>query len=163
MNSLTAVYNLGVYTVLLYTSGAYKNKQALSSFVRIMSLNIFISLLPNVSGLAHFGGYLAGVVFGIYFSKHRYLVKFKKHVLISFFAILIGCFSLLPNVTRINPIYGGTDAMIINTLREVHLDGYADYLLNRYDAHLASQGEKGYKAIINEIIVELKENKNETK
>ena len=53
--------------------------------------------------------------------------------------------------------------MIINTLRELNLDGYADYVLKRYDVHLASQGEKGYTAFINELIVELKENKNETK
>ena len=152
---------LGVYTVLLYTSGAYKNKQALQSFVRIMCLNICISLMPNISGLAHFGGYLAGVVLGIWYSKHKYLVNLKKHVLISFVAVLIGCCAGLPNVTRINPIYGGTDAMIIYTLRELNLDGYADYLLNRYDEHISKQGEKGYKVAIEELVEELKEKYNE--
>ena len=152
---------LGVYTVLLYTSGAYKNRQALYSFVQVMSLNIFISLMPNISGLAHFGGYLAGLVLGIWYSNHKYLVHFKKHVLISFMAVLIGCLTWLPDVTRIDPIYGGTDAMIIYTLRELNLDGYADYLLNRYDAHLADQGENGYKLAINKLVEELKEEYNE--
>lgn len=154
---------LGVYTVYIYTSGAYKNKQVLQSFVYMISMNIFISMMPNISFLAHFGGYLCGLVLGILFSQNQSLKKLKKHVLISALAIVIGCIAWIPNVTRITPIYGGTDAMVIYTLREMKLDGYADYLLNRYEAHLDKQGDHGYKVFINELVEDLKEEYNEAK
>ena len=125
--------------------------------------NIFISLLPNISALAHFGGYISGVVLGIWFSTHKYLKSIKKHVLISFVAVIIGCFTWLPNVTRIHPIYDGTDAMVVYTLRELHLDGYANYLVDRYDVHFANQGEKNYGNHINELVEMFKEKYNEEK
>ena len=152
---------LGVYSVLLYTSGAYKNQQAMRSFMSVLLVNLCISMLPNISGLAHLGGYISGVVCGIFFSKSKLLSGIKKHVMVSFVALLIGCCTFVPGITRISPIYGGTDAMIIYTLKELHLDGYADYLLNRYDAHLSSQGEKNYKLFINELVEGIKEEYNE--
>ena len=154
---------LGVYTVMIFSNGAYKNRQVMSSFISVLMVNVFISLLPNISLLAHLGGYISGVVLGIYFSRSVKLNNIKKHVLIPYLLVILGCFAWIPKVSRIMPIYAGTDANIIYTLEELHLDFYADYLVDRYDAHLSQQGEEGYRYYLKQLVQSQREEDNEAK
>ena len=91
---------------------------------------------------------------GICFSNQSKLKTFKRHVSISFGAVLIACCACIPFVSRITPVYAGTDARIIYTAEQLHLDFYANYLLDRYDAQMASQGEDGYKELLTQQIVQ---------
>ncbi|MGN1343639.1 MAG: rhomboid family intramembrane serine protease [Traorella sp.] len=154
---------LGVYTVMIFSSGAYKNRAVLSSFISVLTVNILISLMPNISLLAHLGGFISGVVLGVYYSTSVKLKDIKKHVLIPYLFVIIGCFAWIPKVSRISPIYAGTDANIIYTLEELHLDPYADYLIDRYDAHLSAQGEEGYKFYLKQLVSTQREEYNEKK
>ena len=90
--------------------------------------------------------------FYIYYSEYKLFKSLKKHVLAAFAMVLIACCIQVPNISYIMPIYGGTDAKIIYTLQELKLDGYADYLMDRYSKHIESQGEKDYDKTLKELI-----------
>ena len=60
---------LGVLFVYLYESGAFKNPNVLSRVFSILMINILISMMPEVSGAAHLGGFQAGIFLGFIFSK----------------------------------------------------------------------------------------------
>ncbi|WP_294560775.1 rhomboid family intramembrane serine protease [uncultured Traorella sp.] len=145
---------LGVYSVILFSEGGYKNPRVLSSYISTLVINIFISMMPNISLLGHLGGFISGLALGICFSNQSKLKTFKRHVSISFGAVLIACCACIPFVSRITPVYAGTDARIIYTAEQLHLDFYANYLLDRYDAQMASQGEDGYKELLTQQIVQ---------
>ena len=142
----------GVLTVMLFAQGAFKNPNIRKSFFTTLIINMCISLMPNVSMLAHLGGFITGIVLGIYYSKSNLFVSLKNHVLIAYAMVLIACCVRIPYVSRIMPIYGGTDAKIIYTLQELKLDGYADYLFGRYVKHIEGQGETDYSSTIQELI-----------
>lgn len=139
---------LGVYTVMLFTEGYYKNPRVLSSFMTTMCMNFLISLLPNISMLAHLGGFISGIVFGIYFSDKKLLEGIKGHVMNAFGAVIIGCVLTSAMVGQVMPITAYTDANVIRSVRNLHLDFYADYLVDRYDAQVAKQGQDGYKEFL---------------
>lgn len=143
---------LGVYTVMLFTEGYYRNPRIISSFLTTMMMNVLISLLPNISMLAHLGGFICGVVLGIYYSDSSKLMSIKKHVVTAFGAVVIGCVISAPFISRIVPVYAKTDARIVESAQKMNLDFYANYLLNRYDGQLASQGDLNYKEFLIEII-----------
>lgn len=142
----------GILTVMLFEKGAFKNQRILSSFMTTLLINACISMLPSVSMLAHLGGFITGIVLGICYSDHKWFKSLKKHVAIAFAMVLVACCIQIPNVSRITPIYGGTDAKIIYTLQELNLDGYADYLMDRFSEHIDSQGEEDYLETIQELI-----------
>ena len=142
----------GLLTVMLFAQGAFKNPRIRSSFITTMLINACITMMPNVSMLAHLGGFITGIVLGIYYSEHKLFKSLKVHVLAAFAMILIACCIQVPYVSRIMPIYGGTDAKIIYTLQELKLDGYADYLMDRYSKHIEGQGEKDYDKTLKELI-----------
>ena len=142
----------GILTVMLFAQGAFKNPRIRSSFISTMLINAVISTMPNVSMLAHMGGFITGIVLGICYSKHELLKSLKNSVLIAFAFILIACCAQIPYVSRIMPIYGGTDSKIIYTLQELKLDNYADYLMERYTKHIEGQGEDDYSSILHELI-----------
>lgn len=142
----------GVYSVMLFAHGAFKNPRVLHSFISTLMMNLLISLLPNISMLAHVGGFITGIVMGICFFKTPLFVSLKKHVLIAFTIVLVACCARIPSIMHISPIYGGTDAKIIYTLQELHLDFYADYLMDRYSEHIEKQGEEGYREMLTELV-----------
>lgn len=148
-----ALYGLlGVYTVLIFSSGAYKNPRILNSFTTVLAMNLIVSLLPNISMLGHLGGFIAGVVLGICFSKQELLMHLKKHVIIASILVLVGCGTMIPRITRIQPVYGGTDAKLIYSLQEMNLNSYAKYLLDSFNQQIDKQGDEGYREIIFELI-----------
>lgn len=148
-----ALYGLmGVYSVILFSEGAYKNPRVLSNFISTMMINMLISLLPNVSFLGHMGGFISGIVLGIWFSNSAKVVNLKRHVMAAFGAVVIGCMACIPFVSRITPVYAGTDARIISSAQKLNLDFYADYLLDRYDVQMEEQGEDGYKEFLISLI-----------
>lgn len=142
----------GVLTVMLMTSGAFKNPRIRTSYLSTMIINACISMMPNVSMLAHLGGFITGVVLGIWYSKHEMFKSLRNHVLVAYVMILVACCIQVPYVSRIMPVYGGTDAKVIYTLQELNLDGYADYLMDRYTKHINGQGEDGYGNVLQELI-----------
>lgn len=150
---------LGVYSVLLFSEGGYKNPRILSSYISTLVINLFISMMPNISMLGHLGGFISGLALGICFSNQAKLKSFKRHVYIAFGAVLIACCACIPFVSRITPVYGGTDAKIIYSAEQLHLDFYADYLLDRYDAQMASQGENGYKELLTQLVIQERQEK----
>lgn len=142
----------GVLTMMLFAQGAFKNPRIRNSYISTMIINMCITMMPNVSMLAHLGGFITGIVLGICYSEHKVFKSLKVHVLTAYAMILIACCIQVPYVSRIMPIYGGTDAKIIYTLQELKLDGYADYLMDRYTKHIENQGEKDYDKTLKELI-----------
>lgn len=136
---------LGVYTVMLFSEGYYRNPRILSNFLTMMMMNFLISMMPGISFLGHAGGFVCGLALGVYYSESKKLESLKKHALLALGSIVIGCLISSQLIIRVMPVYGGTDARIVKSVKQFHLNAYGDYLLDRYDAQLERQGEEGYK------------------
>ena len=145
---------LGVYTVYLFTEGLFRNPVVLSNYFYSMMLNLLIMMLPSVSVLGHLGGFITGIALGIYFSESEKVRDLKRHVMISFIGCVMACVIYIPFVSRIMPLYPGTDAHIVATLKDLHLDFYGNYLLERYDAKVDAQGDDGYRELLEKLIVQ---------
>ncbi len=143
---------LGVFSVMLFTSSSYKNPRILSSYITVIMMNVFISLLPNISLLAHLGGFLCGLALGIYYDNSPKVSQVKRHAMISLAAVVAACLITIPSVGRINPIYAGTDANIIRSLNQLHLEGYGKYLTKQYKLQMIEQGEDIYPMVLDSLI-----------
>lgn len=62
---------LGVLMVYLFEKDLLKNRMILMNVASTILINLYISLMPNVSMTGHLGGLYAGVILGFVFSKRK--------------------------------------------------------------------------------------------
>ncbi|HZJ87140.1 MAG TPA: rhomboid family intramembrane serine protease, partial [Erysipelothrix sp.] len=82
---------LGVLLVYLFEKNLYKNRMILMNITTTILLNLYISLMPNVSMTAHLGGLYVGVILGFIFSKRKdwdQIRKFAQLILVTSIAFL---------------------------------------------------------------------------
>ncbi|MDF9824087.1 rhomboid protease GluP [Breznakia sp. PF5-3] len=117
--------------VIAFENRTIKIPQVRNSILRIVSINLLISLLPGISMTAHLGGFLAGAVLGFIFIKSDRWKAYKPHVTICF-VIFLGCLGYLGyNNNSVEPLFPKTDYQVIKHLHNLGLDGYADYIEDR--------------------------------
>lgn len=123
---------LGAFIATLFENGSIKHPMVKATILRLVLLNILISIMPGVSLLAHLGGCISGVFLGIIFVKSTRWVSLKKHVTIAF-AILMGmtC-GMATNINAVDPLDASVDRSLLATVRALGWDDYADYMQSRY-------------------------------
>ena len=99
-----------------------------SSLLRLVWINLLISLLPGVSLTAHIGGFVAGAIMSFLFVKNEKWKFLKPHVAIGFAILVSGLGYFGFNNNTVKPLYPTVDYMVIRDLRKLGLDGYANYL-----------------------------------
>ena len=83
---------LGVLLVYLFETQAIRNPRIRNQVISTLIMNLMISMLPNVSMMAHLGGLQVGIFLGIIFSKRIDWVDIRKgaqFMLIIFSAFLV--------------------------------------------------------------------------
>lgn len=135
---------LGAYVVSLFNSGAIKIPAVRTNLISILMLNLFISLMPGISLMAHLGGFVCGAMLGFLFTQNMKWLTLKTHTRNAFVLLVIGLVLMMGNARRIAPAYPGTDAAIIATIKDAGFSGYADYLSDRFIQQMESQDDFKY-------------------
>ncbi len=120
---------LGMLFVYAFESSSIRDKRVLSSFIQIFIINtLVIAFIPNISWLGHAGGFLAGVMFGLIFSKKPSWESLRKNSVIALIilSISLGYMGLIDQ--RKKPIDPVLDSKVIETYRRFNIDWYADLL-----------------------------------
>lgn len=122
----------GAYVVALYRSGKMRIPHIRSAIYRILGLNLMISLLPGISFLAHFGGFIWGCFLGILFVKEERWAQLKKSVLLSL-ALLVGVLcGMAVRVDVVEPLDRQLDLALIKTAQGLGWERYANWMSSAY-------------------------------
>lgn len=119
---------LGVMIVYLVETGLIKQRQIQAQLWRLVMVNLMINLIPQVSYIGHLGGFVAGVLMGIAFTKSEKLKGLAVHSIMALGLLIVLVFGLSLNNTKKTPLYGKTDLFVIEMARDFGLSWYASGL-----------------------------------
>ena len=120
---------LGMLFVYAFESNSIRDKRVMNSFIQIFIINILIiAFIPNISWLGHAGGFLAGIMFGLIFSKKPSWESLRKNSIIALviLSISLGYMGLIDQ--RKKPIDPVLDSKVVETYRRLNVNWYADLL-----------------------------------
>ena len=152
---------LAAYIVSLCADGSIKNRMIRVNLMSTIMMNVFISLLPNISLMAHLGGFIIGGLLAFIMIDVKRWQTLRMHTRNAFLLLLVGLCLLVPQVQRIDPFYPMTDAILITTAKKFNLDGYADYMKTNFVNRANRQNEVAYESSLNAALKQLEEVKNE--
>ncbi|AMC93869.1 hypothetical protein AOC36_07695 [Erysipelothrix larvae] len=119
----------GAFAIMMYETDMYKNPLVRNQMISIIGVNLFISLLPNVSFTAHAGGLFVGIFFGFIFSRRQDWATLRKGTLAIFCLTCVGLVGMV--LTRNHYIEPSMfDLNFINTVYEFGFKDYALHLRN---------------------------------
>ncbi|HEY4537307.1 MAG TPA: rhomboid family intramembrane serine protease [Erysipelothrix sp.] len=121
---------LGVLFVYLYESGAFKNPAVLSRVLSILMINLLISMMPEVSGAAHLGGFQVGIFLGFIFSKRKDWENIRNISKILLAILTVGLIFLMIKNRYVEP-HLLLEQEYIKTWYDLGFKKYANYLSRR--------------------------------
>lgn len=148
---------LGAYIVSLCADGSIKNRMVRVNLTSTIMMNVFISLLPNISLMAHLGGFIIGGLLAFIMVDVKRWSTLRMHTRNAFLLLILGLCLLIPKVQRVDPFYPMTDAILITTAEKLNLDGYAEYLKQNFIKTANRQNEPAYEPSLNAAQLQLKE------
>ncbi|CAM3611603.1 rhomboid family intramembrane serine protease [Erysipelothrix urinaevulpis] len=121
---------MGAMIVYLYESGAFKNRRMLAQIGNILFINLFISMLPGISFMAHLGGFIAGILLGFVFSSRPDWLELRKYMTFLFVGMIVGLAILMTQRAYTEPdlVF---DKTVIKAWKDIGLGRYADWLAHR--------------------------------
>ncbi len=131
---------LGAILVISIQQNWFASKAYTRDFMQTVILNVFISLLPNVSFMAHLGGLIAGIFLGFILSDDT--DKFTKYNFIGCFTVIVVVigFLMYKNV-NFTQFYYGTDQYVAAVYEKIGLKRYAQNILEKcFDYYLKHGG-----------------------
>ena len=112
---------LAMLLVYAIETGAIRNPRIARTFMSVLIINILISFMPSVSLLGHFGGFIAGALLGIIFSKKESWKSLRTNSMVAL-VLLIGVIGfLIVRDPKYGTMYLGTDYGYVNALRQLDL------------------------------------------
>ena len=119
---------LGGMLVYLYETGLIRQPMIQSQVLRMVFMNILINFLPNISVLGHLGGFISGVMLGLFFTKKTTWLPLRKHAIIAM--TLLSIFLVFFGITypKTEPYYIKTDEIVIKMAHDFGLNTYANNL-----------------------------------
>jgi rhomboid protease GluP len=136
-NSLTVGMSGGLYGLMgalfVYTfeTGMIKQPNVRSQFIRILTVNIIISLMPGISLMGHLGGFVGGVLLGVIFTRNDAWSMLRKNTIVAGLGLLLALGYLGITNTNFSPLYGATDQKVLEIADDLGLSFYADYMGKR--------------------------------
>jgi membrane associated rhomboid family serine protease len=133
-NSLTVGMSGGLYGLMgalfVYTfeTGMIKQPNVRSQFIRILTVNIIISLMPGISLMGHLGGFVGGVLLGVIFTRNDAWSMLRKNTIVATVGLLLALGYLGITNTNFSPLYGATDQKVLEIAEDLGLGFYADYM-----------------------------------
>lgn len=118
---------LGAMIVYSFSTKMINNAYVRNQFISIIVINLFISFLPGVSMLGHFGGFVTGILLGIIFDENKTWKVLKQNSIvalaIAFVVLSFMCF----NERKIDPVYFKTDTEVFGLYQDA---GFTTYSIN---------------------------------
>lgn len=130
---------LGAVVVIAIQQGWFRSKRFTSEFYNTVMINIFISLLPNVSLLAHLGGFVAGFFLGYIFSSQTEKFTRNNYIACGFMIVAVIVFLMVKNA-NFTQFYYGTDCYVAAIYEKIGLKGYAQNILEKCYAYYQAIG-----------------------
>lgn len=131
---------LGAYVIFVIENRLYRNPQIRSSLLLTLLLNLMISFLPNISLTGHFGGFVAGLGFGVIYSRSLLWDELRRNTKIAAGVLGVALAFMIVRSYEIDRIYMGTDSQVYQIERKIGLGFYADFLENRMETYYANLG-----------------------
>ena len=136
-NNLTVGMSGGLYGLMgalfvnTFETGLIKQPNVRSQFIRILTVNVIISLMPGISLMGHLGGFVGGVLLGVIFTRNDAWSMLRKNTIVASLGLLIALGYLGINNTNFSPLYGATDQKVLEIADDLGLGFYADYMEER--------------------------------
>jgi hypothetical protein len=80
---------MGALFVYTFETGMIKQPNVRSQFIRILTVNIIISLMPGISLLGHLGGFVGGVLLGVIFTRNDAWSMLRKNTIVATLGLLL--------------------------------------------------------------------------
>ncbi len=138
-NVITVGISSGIYGVMaafivyLFENGNIKHPIVRRSIIRLIMINVLITIVPGVSFVAHLGGIITGSFLGIIFISSERWKQLKKHTVVAFSILILGLCFLSYSNQSVEPINQSVDTQIVKAYRTLGLGSYADYLESQYN------------------------------
>lgn len=120
---------MGWLVVYLFESGAFRNKQLRNEIIYTLALNLMISMMPGISFMAHFGGFVFGVFFAVVFSKHKDW-KLNRQSAIAMALLMIFSIGFLSVKNMEYELIPNLDRQLVIDAKTLGLSSYAQHLNN---------------------------------
>lgn len=133
---------LGALMVTLFANGSIRHPMVKASVMRIIMINVMISLLPGISLFAHLGGLICGIFLGIIFAQAEHWKKLRVHVAICFSILVIASGVMTAQVDWVEPLSADVDRTYLAAVRSLGWDNYADRVQEAY-LHYYSAADLG--------------------
>lgn len=133
---------LGAFIASLFENGSIRHPMIKATVIRLLTLNILISLLPNISLFAHLGGFLCGVFLGIIFVPSKRWIALKKHVTICFTILVAFMAGYATRIHVVDPQDKALDISLLQSVRGLGIDWYADHMQNGYAKYYSEEDLK---------------------
>jgi rhomboid protease GluP len=131
---------LGLVVVLAFESGSIRNPQVRMSFINILLINVFISLLPGVSFLGHLGGFVAGVLVGLSISMKKNWSGLRQNGQLALMFLGFSLVFLMIQGTTLTPFYPSTDQRVLDTLSLIPFEPIQWYVRSLAEALIRFYG-----------------------
>lgn len=125
---------LGLVVVMAFESGTIRQPAVRMSFINILLINVFISMLPGVSFLGHLGGFIAGVLVAISLSTKKSWAALKQNALYAGLFLGIALVFLMTQGTELTPLFPATDEKILNILASIDFEPIQWYVRSLAEA-----------------------------
>lgn len=120
------IYGIFGYMIIdIFTSGAYKNPLIRNNILKLLIMNLMISLLPGISLTGHLGGFVGGSLVALCYSNNKTLAFNAKISLI--FLIIFALYQVF-TVTTLGDVNDNNLVIYYQFIHELKLDSYLDYL-----------------------------------
>lgn len=123
---------LGAFIVALCLNGSIKHPMVKASVLRLLFINLLISMLPNISFYAHLGGFLCGVFMGFILLPNPQWAQLRKHMMISFTILLGFVTGYCLRINVVEPVDKALDRDLLTTVRSLGMDWYGDKMQDAY-------------------------------
>lgn len=119
---------LGLIVINAFSSGLVNQPEYRRQLFYMLGINMFISLLPDVSLLGHLGGFVSGIIIGLYLDSNPLWKRIKKNALLAFITLSLGSTLLIYNSKDrpVDHVYYKTDLEVFEIYEVLGLSDYAD-------------------------------------
>ena len=133
----------GLLLVYYFYSGAYKKFNM--KFISVIFVNVIINFIPNIAVYSHIGGFIIGLLLGIYYINNKNYKNLKFNSLISLVIVFIVLIFNFINVKpiKLDDVYIKTDENIVNFYDKIGFKNYSYKLKdNLYKIYIEYAGGK---------------------
>ena len=121
---------MGAMLVYFWSNGMLKQPLIRRQFINMLTVNLLISFMPGISLLGQLGGFVGGLFLAMLMMPIKKWESMQKHFKISFLLLCIALGVLVYNTRQLNNVYYITDLKVAELAEAVHMDGYANRVVN---------------------------------